>query len=168
MNPMTEMRLPPRRAAALSTAVVVVLALSASGCAMVVEKGTGWLSSSADAIAVMGSRVLLGEANFARERVGTLQLKSIDGPPVNCFGSLRYTATTSGSIDMSCNDGSQFALPFQEISQLSGTARGMAGNQAFGLTYGMPPERAAGYLGLPADKLAPPKPAATAPAASNN
>lgn len=151
-------------------AVLLVMGVAVSGCAMVVEKGTGWLSSDADAIAVMGSRVLRGEANFARERVGTVQLKSADSPVVNCFGSLRYTATTSGTIDMSCNDGSQFVLPFQEISQLRGTARGMAGNQPFGLTYGMSPERAAGYLGLPADKLAPPKPAAaaSAPAASNN
>jgi len=154
----------------LRPAVGLLVGLTLSGCAMVVEKGTGWLSSDADALAVMGSRVLRGEANFARERVGTLQLKTTDAPPVHCFGSLRYTATTSGTIDMACNDGRQFVLPFQEISQLSGTARGMAGDQPFALTYGMSPERAAGYLGLPADKLTPPKPAASAsaPAASNN
>ena len=164
MSPMFQLCMPRK------LALVFTVTAALSGCAMVVEKGAGWLSSSSAAIAVMGARVLLGEANFSRERVGTLQLKSIDGPPVNCFGSLRYTATTSGSIDMSCNDGSQFVLPFQEINQLTGTARGRAGNQPFGLTYGMPAERAAGYLGMPADKLAAPKPAGTAsaPAAANN
>ena len=137
---------------------VLVLALvGAAGCAKVVEKGAGLLSSSADAIAVVGGRVLRGDANFARDRLGTVQMQTGEGPVLSCFGSLRYTATSSGTIDMSCNDGRLFVLPFQEISPLSGTARGMAGKEIFSLTYGLSTERAAGYLGVPLDQLAPPK-----------
>lgn len=133
------------------------LVLGLMACSTVVEKTTGWLSSGADVIAVANGRVLWGTANFARERRATLDMRSADSPELRCFGALRYTATSSGAIDMSCNDGTQFVLPFQELNPLSGTARGVGDMAAFGLTYGLSPDKAAGYLGQPPERLAPPK-----------
>lgn len=132
-----------------------------AGCSTVVEKSVGYLSSNADVLAVKQGQVLLGRANFARERRATLELQSRDGPPLQCLGRLRYTATSSGTIDMSCSDASQWVLPFQELSPLVGIGQATEKPGAFRLSYGLPPERAAGYLGVPLDQL---EPAKSAPA----
>lgn len=146
---------------------VLLLAVVWGGvaCSSAVEKASGWLSSGADVIAVTPDRVLWGSANFAQDRRATLDMHSADAlPPLRCFGALRYTATSSGVIDMSCNDGRQFVLPFQALSPLSGTARGVGDMAAFGLTYGLLPDKAAGYLRQPSERLQAPKsPAATSP-----
>ena len=148
------------------TALGCALLLGLSGCAMVGEKVGGWLSSNSEALAVVDGRVLRGQANFAREREATFQLQTQDQPALSCFGTLRFTATTSGVIDMSCNDGRAIALAFQSLGPLSGIARGLLGNAAFALTYGLSAERAAAYLAVPADRLMPPKPKDAAPAPS--
>jgi hypothetical protein len=142
------------------------LLLGFSGCAMVSDKIGGWLSSNSEALAVVDGRVLRGQANFAREREATFQLQTQDQPALSCFGTLRFTATASGVIDMSCNDGRALALAFQSLGPLSGIGRGLLGNVEFGLTFGLSPERAAAYLAVPADRLMPPKPKDAAPAPS--
>ena len=150
----------PARAVLVSLGAVVI-----TGCTTVVEKTTGWLSSGADVYAVTNGRVLRGTANFARDRRATLEMQAAEIPALRCFGALRYTATSSGTITLSCSDGQQVVLPFQELSPLSGTARGVGDKENFGLTYGLPAEKAAGYLGLPEDRLVPPK---ATPAADSN
>lgn len=127
-----------------------------SGCASVNEKVTQWLSSGVDAIAMVDGKILRGKASFSSEREATLQLQSSDRPSLTCFGALRYTATTSGVVDFSCNDGRTLTTPFQSLSLLSGVGRGSVGNAEFALTYGLPPQKAASFLGLPADRLAMP------------
>lgn len=141
-------------------------ALVLSGCASSFEKVSGWMSSNADAFAVLDSQILQGKMNFAREREGTLQMQTQSGPVLSCSGPLRYTATQTGMLNISCNDGRTGRLTFAALSPISGTARGTVGTAPIKLTYGLAPEKAAGYLGVPIEMLAPPKqaPAAVAPA----
>lgn len=148
----------------LRTALACVLVLGLGACAMVGEKVGGWLSSNSEALAVMDGRILRGQASFAREREATFQLQTQDAPALSCFGALRFTATTTGVIDLSCNDGRDVAVAFQSLGPISGTGRGLLGNAAFALTYGLSPERAAAYLAVPADRLVPAKPKDPAPA----
>ena len=149
-------------------AMAMAIAMAMSGCAMVGEKVGGWLSSNSEALAVVDGRILRGQANFAKEREATFQLQTQDAPALSCFGALRFTATTTGVIDLSCNDGRGVAVAFQSLGPISGTGQGLLGNAAFALTYGLSPERAAAYLAVPVDRVAPPKPkdAAPAPAAT--
>ena len=69
------------------------------------------------------------------------------------LGALRYTATSSGVVNFSCNDGSTGMVPFQSRSVLSGVGRGSAGNAELALTYGLPVEKAASFLALPIERL---------------
>jgi hypothetical protein len=133
------------------------LIASLCGCALVNDKVTTLFSANVDAVGVVNERVFLGKASFAGEREATLQLQSSHDPRLTCFGTLRFSATSSGVIDLSCSDGRSTRLEFQALSRASGSGRGMMGKDEFGLTYGLPPEKAAGLLGLSADRLTPPK-----------
>lgn len=152
-----------------------------TGCATVTEKTTGWLSSNTEVIGTLGGRILRGEANFAREREATFQLQTVvpaqinpsavdakPAPNLSCFGPLRYTATRSGVVNLSCSDGRSFALVFVPLSPVSGMARDMSGRSDFTLTYGLPPEKAAGYLAVSLEQLLPPKSQDVTPAAGAN
>ena len=134
----------------------VLLALSLTGCSSVNEKMTGWLSSNVDAIAVLDGKVLRGEATFPNEREATLQLQSSDTPSLTCLGALRYTASNSGVVNFTCNDGSTSMVPFQSRSVLSGVGRGLTGKAEFALTYGLSVEKAASFLALPVERLTEP------------
>ncbi len=151
------------RAGVLTMATVLLL----TGCATVTEKTTVWLSSNTEVIGTLGGRILRGEANFAREREATFQLQTA-APSLSCFGPLRYTATRSGVVDLSCSDGRSFVLVFVPLSPVSGMARDMSGRSDFTLTYGLPPEKAAGYLAVSLERLVPPKSQDVAPAAGAN
>lgn len=138
--------------------------LALSGCATGVEKVTGWLASNAPTIAVMDGRVLRGDAKFTQAREATVQLQSADLPALSCFGPLRHTSTSSGSMVLACSDGRNVTLAFQALSPMSGIANGLA-SKADGtistpvvLTFGLPPEKAAGYLGISIDSLVPSQP----------
>lgn len=135
----------------LATAVGAVGCLL--GCAAVSQKTTELFSSNTPATAVFGGRVLWGQANFISPREATLQLQTPDAAGLACSGALRYTASTAGTVGFSCSDGRSFTVPFQAFSALSGAGRAQIGATDFSLTYGLPPDKAAGYLALPPDRL---------------
>ena len=123
------------------------------GCTSLTEKTTRWLSSDVVAYGVLDARVMRGQANFASEREATLQLQSSGAPGLSCFGTLRFTASNSGVVDFSCSDGRLLMVPFRSLSVLSGAGRGLSGQTQMAISYGLPTEKAASFLGLPADRL---------------
>ena len=123
------------------------------GCAAVAEKSGELFSSNAPAIGVLDGRILWGQANFTSAREATVQLQSTDAPVLTCSGTLRYTASSSGMLGLACNDGRSVSSAFQSLSPLSGASRSQAGAPGFAFTYGLPPEKAAGYLALPVERL---------------
>ena len=137
----------------LTLALVGAGAVGLCGCASLTEKTTRWLSSDVVAYGVLDARVMRGQASFPSEREATLQLQSSDAPGLSCFGSLRFTASNSGVVDFSCSDGRSLMVPFQSLGVLSGAGRGSSGPTRMAISYGLAPEKAASFLGLPADRL---------------
>jgi len=55
---------------------------------------------------------------------------------------------------MTCSDGQTAVVPFQLLGALRAAGRGAMGATVFALTYGLPPEMAAPYLGVGVERLA--------------
>ncbi len=133
--------------------VVACLALCIAACTTVDETALAVFASNAPASALLAGRVLQGHASFTRAREATLQLHSVDAPGLSCFGDLRMTATSSGVASLSCSNGQSVAIPFQVLSPLRGSGRTQAGDAHHALTYGLAPDMAAAYLGIPVERL---------------
>ena len=136
-----------------SWAVVAWTGATLAGCATVAEETTRLFSSNTPAIAVVDGRVLWGVANFTSAREATVQLQNAEIPSLACSGTLRYTASGSGSVSLACTDGRSITSTFHALSALSGSGSNLAASPGFAFTYGLPPEKAAGYLRLPSERL---------------
>ncbi len=142
--------------------VVCLIALCLNGCVSVGEKFNSVLASNAAAAAVVDGRILQGQASFTSEREATVLLQSVAEPSLTCFGPLRYSASSAGSVFLTCNNGLSVTVAFRSLSALSGQGRGLLGRSEFSLTYGLEPLQAAAFLGVAPERLIPP--AGTAPA----
>lgn len=125
-------------------------ALLLGGCATVNDLTMRALASSAPALAVVGERVLTGEMLLYTDRSGKLQLRSEGEPALDCMGTLRYAATTSGTVNLSCSDGTQAQLRFTALGETSGYGSTPVGPISF--TYGLKPEPARAWLMPPPGK----------------
>ncbi len=125
-------------------------ALLLGGCAAVNDATMRALATSAPALALVGERVLTGEMLLYTDRSGKLQLRSENEPTLNCMGALRYTATSSGTVNLSCSDGRQAQLPFTALGETSGYSGTAGGPISF--TYGLAPESARAWLTPPPGK----------------
>ena len=132
---------------------VALAALLLAACSTVDEAASRLFSSNTDAAGVIAGRVMLGRANFTSAHEATIRLQSDDAPGLSCFGSLRFTATSGGVAGFLCSDGVAVSMPFRAISALRGAGRGQIGDNMVALTYGLEPDIAAAYLGLPAGRL---------------
>ena len=139
--------------AGCSWAVVAWAGATLAGCATVAEETTRLFSSNTPAIAVVDGRVLWGVANFTSAREATVQLQNAETPSLACSGALRFTATSSGSVSLACTDGRAVTSTFHALTALSGTGSNLAASPGFAFTYGLTPDKAAGYLRLPTERL---------------
>lgn len=130
--------------------LLLTLTVLLGGCAALNDATMRALASSAPALAVIGERVYTGEMLLYTDRSGRLQLLSQAEPTLSCIGTLRYTATTSGSVALSCSDGTQARLPFNALGETSGYA-GVAGGP-ISLSYGLAPDAARAWLTAPPGK----------------
>ena len=135
-----------------------ILLLASSGCSTVEQTAADIFASRTEAAAVYGGRLLQGQASFTSAREATIHLQSSTAPALSCFGAMRFTATNSGIVNLSCSDGMAVAIPFQALGPLRGSSRNQSGQPAFSLAYGMPTEMVATYLGVPVEQLKPPAP----------
>lgn len=125
-------------------------ALLLGGCAAVNDVTMRALATSVPALAVVGERVLTGEVLLYTDRSGKLQLRSENEPVLSCMGALRYTATSSGTVNLSCSDGRQAQLSFTALGETSGYSGTVGGPISF--TYGLAPESARAWLTPPPGK----------------
>jgi len=132
---------------------LVGLAMGLTACSTVEETASYLLTSNTQATALIAGRVLQGQARFTDARQGTLHLQTDDAPGLACFGPIRFTATGSGVASLSCSNGESVAIPFQSLSPLRGAGREQAGDRVLALTYGLAPDLAATYLGVPVERL---------------
>lgn len=128
----------------------LALALALGGCAALNDTTMRILATPVPALAVLGERVLAGEALIYTDRSATLQLRSDGDPALSCMGTMRYTSSTAGALKLRCSDGSETQFPYAALSETSG--HGRADAQEVSLTYGLDAEQARAWLRPPAGK----------------
>jgi hypothetical protein len=130
--------------------LLFALPLLLGGCARVNDMTANLLASDVPAHAVIGERLLAGRALLYADRTGSLTLQGRGEPALSCMATLRYTASTSGTLDLRCSDGLQARMPFTALGETSGHAR--TAPQAISLAYGLDPEAARAWLTPPPGK----------------
>jgi hypothetical protein len=136
----------------VATALVVVALTALAGCAKVNDRAWRLFATGGDAYAVVSDQVLQGDVQLVPDRTGTVTLKSLKGPITSCFGSLRFTASTAGAIDLRCNDGQALELQFALLSESRGYAFGQGATGPASLTFGLSASEAKAYLKVSANK----------------
>lgn len=148
------MKLPIRilRFAHLATLPWLVLL---PGCAHVGDAGMSLMASSVRAVAVLQDTLLVGRVTLLTDRTGTVSLtaRAPYAPEftlLTCAGSLYYTATTTGVVNLRCNDGRVEGLSFTALSATRGVAQGSTARGPLSLVFGMASADAVGLLTPPA------------------
>lgn len=132
---------------------LAAVGLGVAGCSTVDDTLQRVLAARTTAMAVVGGRVLLGQASYTQPRAGTVDLHSPEAPAYDCTGSLTLTATMGGVASLVCSDGQSVAIPFQLLGAMRAAGRVTAGESVAALTYGLSPDLAAPYLGMPVERL---------------
>lgn len=125
-------------------------ALLLSGCAAVNDATMRVLATPSPTWAVVGEQLLTGQTLLYTDRSGTLELQTTADPALSCMGTLRYTATSSGVVNLRCNNGLQAQLPFTALGESSGYGGTAGGPISF--AYGLEPGPARAWLTPPAGK----------------
>jgi hypothetical protein len=133
-------------------AVLLVFALDLSGCAKVNDKTLGWFSSGVDAYAIVSGQLISGDVILIPDRTARLSFSAKSGPVTTCAGSMRYTASSSGTIDLRCNNGAVAQLQFTLITETRGYAYGKTDDGPVSLTFGLSATDARAFLTVPEGK----------------
>ncbi len=141
------MRMHPLPSALMLTTLSVL-----SGCARINDYASWPLTSSMDAVAIVNDQVLQGVVKLVPDRTGRVTLSAEQGPITSCGGSLRFTGTTAGAMDLRCNDGSAVDLQFAMLSEVRGYAYGQTASGPVSLTFGLSNAEARAYLKVPANR----------------
>lgn len=148
-----------------------VLTCVLTGCADLNDTGLSALSTRVPAFAIINDQLLQGEISLFPDHTGTVNLRGrvvvgdgADGvvaamqPPSgtivlnSCVGRLRYTATTMGSIDLRCNDGSVVDLRVALIGETRGYGYGQTSTGLASLTFGLSTVESRAHLTVPANR----------------
>jgi len=136
----------------IPAAPLFALLLLLGGCARVNDMAANVLASDVPAHAVVGEHLLAGRALLYADRSGRLTLDAGGEAALSCMGTLRFTATSGGMVNLRCSDGTQGQFPFTALSELSGHGSGRTTQGAVSLAYGLDPEPARAWLSPPAGK----------------
>lgn len=149
-----------QQAVCLRLATCGLLALLA-GCADLNDTGLAALATRVQAYAVVDEQLVQGEMALFPDHTGTVSLRAEPAaavkpsgkPPLtSCVGRLRYTATTSGTVDLRCNDGAVADLRMALIGDTRGYGYGQTATGLASLTFGMSPVEARAHLTVPPNK----------------
>lgn len=143
-----------------------------SGCADLNDTALAAVATRVPAHAIVNEQLVQGEMTLYPDHTGTVTLRGEVQPPAgaeganavaaapvpgrtilsSCVGRLRYTATTMGSIDLRCNDGSVADLRMALIGDTRGYGYGQTATGLVSLTFGMTPVEARAHLTVPPNK----------------
>jgi len=140
------------RTAIFKQAGLISLVLTMAGCAMVTDMSKRVFATPTNALAIVGEQVLMGDVVLGVDRTASVTLTAEQGQPDSCIGSMRYTSTTAGSIDLRCSDGVKAELQFQMLGNSRGYAYGQSNKSAVSLTFGLSNQEARAYLVVPPNK----------------
>ena len=128
--------------------------LSLAGCASVNDLGMYLVESSASGYLLVHGQMLEGKVYLTPGRSGRVAFNDGEGTVTACNGTLRYTGTNSGEIDLRCNDGTAAVLKFTLLSETRGFAYGSSDGMPVNLAFGLSKPAAMAYL-MPAPAAAP-------------
>ena len=137
-----------------------------AGCAGVEHVGWVLAGTGKPATLVVANQTLTGEMLLRPDRTGEVRVSSAavaggtDGNGANgasglgvpgaviasCAGSLRFSGTVQGRIDMRCSDGAMFDMAFYLINEVKGFASGTYQDKPAALVFGMHEAEAQAYL----------------------
>jgi hypothetical protein len=143
-----------------------------SGCADLNDTALAAVATRVPAHAIVNEQLVQGEMTLYPDHTGTVALRGDVQPGAvaegasapaaapapgkvilnSCVGRLRYTATTMGSIDLRCNDGSVADLRMALIGDTRGYGYGQTATGLVSLTFGMTPVEARAHLTVPPNK----------------
>ena len=132
--------------------IFAILALNVTGCAMVNDKAMRLVSSKVSAVAIVNTQLLRGDMVLLPDRSGTLSLSDEQGAISTCSGQVRLDASTSGVVDLRCNDGSVALVRYSLLSDTRGYGYGTTATGSVSLAFGMVGADAQAYLRVPATK----------------
>jgi hypothetical protein len=119
---------------------------------MVNDRALGLVSTKAVATAIVNGQLMEGSVLLAPDRTGTVEFAADKGDISRCGGSMRYTASNSGAIDLRCSDGTAVELAYTLLRETRGYAYGQTASGPVSLVFGMPPLDARAYLRPPSGR----------------
>lgn len=131
---------------------LLAAALLLCGCAKVNDTGLRLVSTSRDAYLVVNGQILAGNVLLVPDRTGRVSFADGQGSISSCSGSLRYTATSSGEMDLRCNDGTQVALQYTLLSETRGYGYGATAQGVASVAFGLSDSDALAFLKVPPGK----------------
>lgn len=120
-----------------------------TGCAVIEDRTGRVFSSRTNAVVIINNQLLQGSVALAPDRTGTVDFSGGRGTVRNCFGSIRYSGTTTGRVDLHCNDGSAAVMPFTLLSATRGYAFSPSATEPASLVFGLSTQEAMAYLAVP-------------------
>ena len=136
-----------RQSARTLAACCIVWGLA--GCAVIEDRTGRVFSSRADAVVIIHNQALHGSVALAPDRTGTVDFSGGRGTIRSCFGSIRYSGTTTGRVDLHCDDGSEAVMPFTLLSATRGYAYSPSATEPASLVFGLSNQEARAYLAVP-------------------
>ena len=109
-------------------------------------------SSTGPVIAILGGKLLVGEATGHLGGWGTITLHSRSSAGPTCVGEFNYTKVGGDAGELKCSDGASAAFRFQRLSLRRGYGTGSSGLGPLSFTYGLSAEDSFAYLKLPPGK----------------
>ncbi len=133
-----------------------LLATLLCSCARVNDTGLRLVSTKRDAYLIVNEQLLTGDVLLVPDRTGRVSFASEKGAISSCSGSLRYTSTNAGEVDVRCSDGTQVTLQTTLLSETRGYAYGRTVQGPSSLVFGLPEQDVRAFLTVPSGmKLAP-------------
>lgn len=126
-----------------------VILAGLAGCAMVNDRALRLVSSKSPATLLINGQLMEGSVLLAPDRTGTVEFAAEKGDISRCGGGLRFTATSTGAIDLRCSDGTALELAYTMLRDTSGYAYGQSSSGPVSLVFGMSVMDARAFLRLP-------------------
>lgn len=121
---------------------------SLAGCAQLNDTGLALLSSNLPAVAIVDGQLLQGEIQLFPDHTGTVSLRGQG----SCMGRLRYTATSTGAVDLRCSGGVVCDLKMTLLGDTRGYGYGPTASGTASLVFGMTAQESVAHLIVPADR----------------
>ena len=131
---------------------LALVALLLCACARVNDTGLRLVSTTQDAYLIVNGQLLAGNVLLVPDRTGRVSFAGGKGGISACSGSMRYTATNSGEMDVRCSGGTQVTLQTTLLSETRGYGYGRTAQGVSSVVFGLSDPDSRAFLTVPAGK----------------